>query len=163
MEAVRWTGFLGSSLGKLFGEKKKKSQHDHSQISAHTHTHTYQQAENCTNLLTFPRWRLARLRGKYAREPVSTDISIPSSHSRQSILQADEKEGSRTVPRRFVLPVTPVQAENPDQQPILIIRESQWADTYIVTLVSLVVEVVRVSGSKFGGSYYCALGECGLS
>lgn len=59
------------------------------------------------------------------------------------------------MPRRFELSVTPVRAENTGQQNVPFNLESQWekAKTYILTLLSLVVEVVRVSVSEIGSGH----------
>lgn len=57
------------------------------------------------------------------------------------------------MPRRFVLPVTPVKENR--QCLLLHIRIVVVpGSTYIVTLLSLVVEVVRESGLNLTGSYF---------
>lgn len=63
------------------------------------------------------------------------------------------KRISRTVPRRFVLPVTPVK-ENRQCLLLRIRIVVVPGSTYIVTLLSLVVEVVRESGLNLTGSYF---------
>lgn len=59
------------------------------------------------------------------------------------------------MPRRFELSVTPVRAGNPGQQNVSFDLESQWEKekTYILTLLSLVVEVVRESVSEIGSGH----------
>lgn len=94
MEAVRWTGFLGSSFGKL----------DNVSASTRTSHDFWRTSVYQSYLLTFPRCLAALFRGRKASEPVhKLRISLRSLFNGQIC-------GRRcTVSRRFELSVRPAR------------------------------------------------------